>query len=322
MSLRSLLSVDDGTFRLLGVALGILLFFTVLFYTWRAVKPRAFLAEMITRTHSWWIIYALSILFFCINPSLGFVGLALLAIGAWHEFNLRLPAGLMPQRVRWMVTIFIVFEFFAAAQGAVLLTMAFLPISLFVLVTIWVLLFEPRTSAMTAPSTAMWGLSITALGLSHLALLLALPKMPSFAGSMAGILLYYIFLTQFNDVLQFLWGTIFGKHKIAPDLSPKKTWEGFLGAAATTTIIAFLLRDMTPFSAIQSLIVGAILAISGYFGDLNISAVKRNLNIKDMGQVIPGHGGLLDRLDSITLSSLVYVYLIVYWFYDLSLTTV
>ncbi len=111
-----------------------------------------------------------------------------------------------------------------------------------------------------------------------------------------------------------MWGATLGRHPIAPEASPKKTWEGFLGGAATTTILAWALREITPFSEIQSLLVGLGLGITGYLGDLNISAVKRNLNLKDMGHVIPGHGGILDRIDSLTFSSLLFFYVVAYWF--------
>jgi phosphatidate cytidylyltransferase len=117
-------------------------------------------------------------------------------------------------------------------------------------------------------------------------------------------------------VLQFLWGSIFGRHQISPEISPKKTWEGFLGGLVTTVGLAYALRFLTPFNEQQSLIVGAVLAITGFTGDLVLSAFKRSLGLKDMGNVIPGHGGLLDRIDSVTLSSISYFYVIYYWFYS------
>jgi phosphatidate cytidylyltransferase len=118
---------------------------------------------------------------------------------------------------------------------------------------------------------------------------------------------------QFNDVLQFIWGTLFGKRLISPIISPKKTWERLIGAVLTTMILANALRYLTPFTMWQSLLIGLLMPIFGFWGDLTISTLKRNLKVKDMGTVIPGHGGVLDRIDSILISSLVYFYLVYFW---------
>lgn len=308
-------TIDPGAQKILLIVLSILIFFTILFYTWKQFKRFALLDEMITRTHSWWAIFILYIVFFCIHPMLGYFGLAALGFAALKEFFDKFPEEKLPQRVRFLAYIFGLVQFALATSNQLVAVIGLIPIVYLTLVTIWVLLFEKPDAVMTAVPLSLWGLLLCVFGLSHLALLLAMPKIPEYVGTTSSLFLYYLFLTQFNDVLQFCWGTLLGKHKIAPQISPKKTWEGFLGAAVTTTGLAYLLRDITPFSVTQSLVVGLVLAVTGYFGDLNISAIKRNLSIKDMGNVIPGHGGLLDRIDSITFSSIVYFYLILYWFY-------
>jgi phosphatidate cytidylyltransferase len=292
-----------------------LVFFTVLFYVWAIFKKSLLLTEMITRTHSWWAIFFLYILFFCVHPSFGQIGIALIGLGAIHELFGKWPEDMLPQDVRILAYVFAIMQFAFASRGSLLPTAVFLPVVFFLVVNVWTVLFEPLKMVMAAPSLAIWGLLLSVYGLSHLSLLLAMPPIAGFQGTTSGLFLYYIFLTQFNDVLQFIWGTLFGHHAIAPHISPKKTWEGFLGGAATTTLLAVLLRNITPFNFVQSALVGIALGVFGYLGDLNISAIKRNLGVKDMGSVIPGHGGILDRIDSITLSSLVYFYLIVFWFY-------
>ncbi|WP_413289696.1 phosphatidate cytidylyltransferase [Bdellovibrio sp. HCB337] len=308
-------TIDPGAQKILLIVLSILVFFTVLFYTWKQFKRFALLDEMITRTHSWWAIFVLYIVFFCIHPMLGYFGLAALGFATLKEFFDKFPESKLPQRVRFLAYIFVLVQFALASANQLVPVIGLIPIVYLTLVTIWVLLFEKPEAVMTAVPISLWGLLLCVFGLSHLSLLLAMPKIPDYVGTTSSLFLYYLFLTQFNDVLQFCWGTLLGKHKIAPQISPKKTWEGFLGAAVTTTVLAYLLRDITPFSVTQSLVVGLVLAVTGYFGDLNISAIKRNLSLKDMGNVIPGHGGLLDRIDSITFSSIVYFYLILYWFY-------
>ena len=122
-----------------------------------------------------------------------------------------------------------------------------------------------------------------------------------------------LFLGQFNDVLQFLWGKLFGKHKITPDVSPNKTWEGFIGGLVCTIILGYFLRFLTFFTPVQAVTASFCIAFAGFFGDLNMSAIKRDLGIKDMGNTIPGHGGIMDRLDSLSFASLIFFHLVRTW---------
>jgi phosphatidate cytidylyltransferase len=117
-------------------------------------------------------------------------------------------------------------------------------------------------------------------------------------------ILALIVLVACNDTFAFLSGVLFGKHLMAPHVSPKKTWEGFLGAIIATTVGAALVLH---FSFHRPWYVGAILGVVGVitatFGDLIESAIKRDLGIKDMGKILPGHGGILDRVDSLLFTA-------------------
>lgn len=310
------LPVDATIQTILTICLSILLFFTLLFYAWRFVRPRPFLKEMLDRTHSWWVIFFLYILFFCIEKNLGYVGLALLSASALYEFLGKLDDSQVPRSLRWLCFIMVPVQFVLCWRSEFLPAVVLIPVVFFVLGTVIVLLFEKTKVIITAPATALWAMLINVYGFAHLALLLSFPALPGSPTGAQGLFLFYIFLTQFNDVLQFLWGTILGRHKIHTEISPKKTWEGLIGGVVTTAVLAVLLHDLTPFDVTQSVIVGLLLATTGFLGDLTVSAIKRSLGLKDMGTVIPGHGGILDRIDSIVLSSLIYFYLVLYWFYS------
>ncbi|HUP55996.1 MAG TPA: phosphatidate cytidylyltransferase [Bdellovibrionota bacterium] len=314
----TLFDLDLAQQVLLRIVFGILSFFTILFYSWRALRPKAFLKEMISRTHSWWAIVLLYLVFFCIHPILGFVGLGALAFFSLSELMDKLDQKNLPNSLRYLALGVVPIQFVLSYRAELIAVSALIPVVFLVLASLLTLMLEDVKMIRIGPATALWTLMLTTYGLSHLALLLSLP--PINAGRFSqtsGLFAYYLFLTQFNDVLQFLWGSLLGRHRISPEISPKKTWEGFLGGLATTIALAYGLRFLTPFSETQSLIVGALLAITGFVGDLVLSAFKRSLGLKDMGSVIPGHGGLLDRIDSVTLSSITYFYLIYYWFYSL-----
>jgi phosphatidate cytidylyltransferase len=115
-----------------------------------------------------------------------------------------------------------------------------------------------------------------------------------------GYLLYVVFATELNDVAAFMFGKLFGKHQFRSQISPKKTWEGALGALGVSLAMPWLLRFSFPhFGATQLVLTGLIVGVGGQLGDLAISVIKRDIGVKDMGAGIPGHGGILDRIDSL-----------------------
>jgi phosphatidate cytidylyltransferase len=126
------------------------------------------------------------------------------------------------------------------------------------------------------------------------------------------LLLFFIFLVSFNDVFQFTWGKLLGKTRLFPKTSPNKTLEGFILGVLTTLIFGIVLRFLTPFSYSQTLIVSGMIGITGFLGDLTLSAIKRKIGIKDYGLALPGHGGVLDRIDSLLFSAPIFYYLVVY----------
>jgi phosphatidate cytidylyltransferase len=113
-------------------------------------------------------------------------------------------------------------------------------------------------------------------------------------------LLYLLFAVELNDVAAYVTGKLFGRHALRSNISPKKTWEGALGALAVSLALPWALHFTFPHLGTQDLLVaGLIVGIGGQLGDLAISVIKRDLGIKDMGATIPGHGGILDRIDSL-----------------------
>jgi phosphatidate cytidylyltransferase len=161
-----------------------------------------------------------------------------------------------------------------------------------------------------------WGLMTTVFSISHAAYLLALPVEQNPQAGGAGLLFYLVFLTQFNDVAQFTWGKLLGLHPVVPKVSPKKTREGLLGGVLTTTLMAWLIAPyLTPLSYEWALGAGLLIGIGGFIGDVVISAIKRDIGIKDSGNMIPGHGGIMDRIDSLTFTAPLFFHYIYYLHY-------
>jgi phosphatidate cytidylyltransferase len=115
-----------------------------------------------------------------------------------------------------------------------------------------------------------------------------------------GYLMYLLFAVEVNDVAAYTCGKAFGKHPLRSEISPKKTWEGAIGALAVSMALPWALHFSFPhFGALECILTGLIVGIGGQLGDLSISVIKRDLQIKDMGALMSGHGGILDRLDSL-----------------------
>ena len=137
--------------------------------------------------------------------------------------------------------------------------------------------------------------AMTVLGLSFIVQLTAMP---------VEWLFYLFVLTALNDIGQFIAGTLFGRQKLVPNISPNKTWQGLAGGMAVSVLVSLALGGylkLAPAPWLAS--VGTALALAGFAGDITYSAVKRRLGIKDFSQLIPGHGGMLDRVDSLVFTA-------------------
>jgi phosphatidate cytidylyltransferase len=131
-----------------------------------------------------------------------------------------------------------------------------------------------------------------------------------------GYLLFLVLAVEGSDVAAFLAGKLFGRRKLRPEISPNKTWGGSLGALAVSMALPWLMWFSFPhFGVLQLVLTGVIVGIGGQLGDLTISMIKRDVGVKDMGALIPGHGGLLDRIDSLIFVGPLFFHM-VRWFYD------
>ena len=158
-----------------------------------------------------------------------------------------------------------------------------------------------------------WGLLVCVYGLSHAPALLML-DIPGYAGQNVKLLLFLILIVESSDVLQFIWGKLCGRRPIAPTVSPSKTVEGFLGGIATATLLGGVLWPLTPFSPLQCAAMSCVATSVGFAGGLVMSAIKRDRGIKDFGVTIAGHGGILDRVDSLCFAAPVFFHLTRYFY--------
>lgn len=190
-----------------------------------------------------------------------------------------------------------------------------------IMIPVWAFLAIPTLNAMVGDShrflertaTLQWGLMVCVYCVSFAPALLWL-RIPGYEGENAKLLLYCVGIVQLSDFLQYVFGKWLGRTPMAPRISPKKTWEGFVLGVGAATAVGTVLWYMTPFRAWQAGLMSLIVALMGVAGGLTMSAIKRDRGVKDFGTLLPGHGGMLDRIDSVTFSVPVFFHLTRFFF--------
>ncbi len=190
-----------------------------------------------------------------------------------------------------------------------------------ILIPVYAALIMPIRNATTGETKdflartaqVQWALMICVYFVSHAPALLTLHIL-GYEGQNAKLLLFLVIVVQMSDVLQYVWGKLTGKRKIVPKLSPNKTVEGFVGGVASASLLGGALFWITPFTFIQATVLAFLICLMGFFGGLVMSGIKRDRNVKDFGTLIEGHGGILDRIDSICFSAPLFFHLVRFYF--------
>jgi len=190
-----------------------------------------------------------------------------------------------------------------------------------ILIPVYAFLFIPIRSALAGDcerflertAKIQWGLMVCVYCVSYVPALLSL-DIPGYEKQNGKLMFYFVLVAQISDVFQYVWGKIVGRHKIAPNVSPNKTWEGFIGGIACATFVGAVLWWATPFTPIQSAGMSLAITLMGFGGGLVMSAIKRDRGVKDYGHMIEGHGGVMDRIDSLCFAAPVFFHLVRFFF--------
>ncbi len=281
---------------------GVLLFATVVVFAMVKRRPERNHTELQLRIRSWWVILVLFATAILASKTTTIVLFAFVSFLSLKEYLTLIPTRRVDRRTLFWGYLTIPLQYFFILRGWYGMSLVFIPVYLPIALGPRMIASGETKGYIKAISTIYFGTLLTVFGLSHLAMFTVIPQIGATSG--ISIIMYVVTLTQFNDVAQYVWGKNFGRTKITPTVSPNKTWEGFLGGFATTVVISILVGPwMTPLSPLLSACSGAFIGVAGFFGDLNMSALKRDLGVKDTGALLPGHGGILDRVDSLTYTA-------------------
>lgn len=272
--------------------------------------------EIVQRLRTWWIIVILLSSALLLSSEASLIFFALISFLGLKEFLTLAPTRRVDRNVLFYIYLCIPVQYLWAGLEWYGMFIIFVPVYFFLFVPLRMVLSGNTQNFLKAAGILHWGVMTTVFSLSHLGFLLMLPATTNPYGTGAAQVLYLIILTQFNDVAQYLWGKTFGSRRVVPTVSPNKTWEGLLGGVLTTTVLATALSiPMTNLTLLQGAFAGLGIGIFGFVGDVCVSAVKRDLGIKDTSQMLPGHGGVLDRVDSLTYTAPLFFHFVYYFCY-------
>lgn len=273
-------------------------------------KPYSELAE---RTRSWFYMIVIAVVGIFINDVVAMVFFALLSYLALKEYFTLIPTRLTDRRILFYGYVAIIFQYYFAYIQWYEVFIICIPVYLFLFLPFRQMLIGDTAGFINNTSKVQWGVMLFVFAISHLAYLLMLPAVDSVTAPM--MVLYLVFLTELNDILQFVCGKCLGKRKIIPKVSPNKTVEGFLGGVIFTTLLALVFCYLTPFTWLQAIGAGLIISVGGFIGDVVVSMVKRDVGVKDGSNLIAGHGGVIDRVDSLTYTAPLFFHYVYYLYY-------
>ncbi len=309
---------DRETLLIVGGIMGLLLLASSIVFILKrrqgAGPPNPVIANLDARVRAWWVMVGL----FTVALFTGGLGSVIL-FGLLSFFALREFITLTPTRPGDHRTLFWAFFVITPLQYVLVaiqwygLFAVFIPVYAFLFIPIRTALAADCANFLERTAKVQWALMVCVYCVSHVPALLML-EIPGYEGANARLLLFFVIVVQLSDVLQYVWGKLLGRRKIAPLLSPNKTWEGFIGGVLSASAVGAALWWATPFQPWQAGVLALIITLMGFFGGLVMSAIKRDRGIKDYGAMIEGHGGVMDRIDSICFAAPVFFHLVRFGF--------
>ena len=280
----------------------------------RSESARDTAANLNARIRAWWVMVGIFTLAVWAGPIASVVLFTLMSFLALREF-----VTLAPTRREDHRTLFWSFFLITPLQYALIayrwygLFSIMIPVYGFIFVAVSNVLARKTERFLERTAIIHWGLMVCVYCVSHAPALLTL-EIPGYRGNRVKLLVFLVLVVQISDVLQYVFGKLFGKRRIAPEVSPNKTWEGFVGGVLAATLLGTAIWRVTPFTPAQAAAMALAITLAGFAGGLVMSAIKRDRGAKDYGALIQGHGGMLDRIDSLCFAAPVFFHLTRYYF--------
>jgi phosphatidate cytidylyltransferase len=275
-------------------------------------RPHAVIDNLVQRVNAWWVmIGAIGVAFAFGRPGVMLL-FAFISFYALREFT-TLVYTRRADHAAIAAAFFLVLplQYYYVWTGWYGMYSIFVPVYAFLVLPILAALGGDTQRFLERTSKVQWGLMVSVFCISHVPALVTL-EIPGYEGRNLLLIAFLVIVVQGSDVLQYVWGKLFGRRKVAPELSPSKTWEGLVGGVASATAMGAALHVITPFTPLEAAGLSFVICIMGFLGGLVMSAIKRDRGVKDWGHLIEGHGGMLDRLDSVVFAAPIFFHLVRY----------
>lgn len=275
----------------------------------RAGPADPVIANLNQRIKAWWVMVAVVGLTFVLGKTAIIVLYGLISFLALREFMTLLPTR-RADHLALAALFFVVLplQYWLVHQDRYGIYSIFIPVYAFLFLPITAVLRGDTAHFMRRISEVQWAAMICVYCISYVPALLYL-KIPGYEGRNLLLIAFLVLVVQGSDVLQYVFGKLWGRRTIAARVSPAKTVEGFAGGVASATALGAALFWITPFSPVAAAALALAVALMGFFGGLVMSAIKRDLGVKDWGHLIAGHGGMLDRFDSVIFAAPIFFHL-------------
>ena len=275
-------------------------------------RAHATIDNLNARLKAWWIMIAV-IAAATWTGAWAVIGLfALVSFQCLREYVSLAPTRKGDHRALiWSFYVFLPLQYYLIAAGWYGLFSILIPVYAFLLLPISASLGADTTRFLERSAKIQWGLMICVYCLSHVPALLTL-EIPGYEGRNLLLVVFLLLTVQSSDVFQYIWGKLLGRHALSKQISPSKTVEGLVGGVLSATAMGAALWWITPFSPVEAAFVALVINTLGFFGGFVLSAIKRDRGVKDWGHLIEGHGGMLDRVDSLAFSAPVFFHVLRY----------
>jgi phosphatidate cytidylyltransferase len=277
-------------------------------------NARSTVGNLNARVRAWWIMAVIFAIAFCFGNTVTLILFALTSFYCLREFITLTPTRAADYRpVAAAFYLFLPLQYYSIGISWQSVFSIAIPVYGFLLLPVLSVFKGDTFDFLQRTSKVQWGLMLMVYCISHAPALLLL-NIPNFEGRNVLLLFFLFTVVQISDVLQYVFGKLFGRWKVAPNVNPAKTWEGLIGGGLSATAAGAWLSWITPFTPLQAAVISFVVVVAGFCGGLVLSAVKRSLGAKDWGAMIAGHGGTLDRMDSVAFAALIFFHLTNYFF--------
>ncbi|HKF69409.1 MAG TPA: phosphatidate cytidylyltransferase [Vicinamibacterales bacterium] len=310
--------VDTALLRLVGGVLALLVVASAigaLMHRFTRGDPgRAMVENINARIRAWWVmasVFAISV----ITGAVGSIALfTVISFLAMREFVTLAPTRRADHRaLLWCFFAVTPVEYALIWIGWYGLFSILIPVYISIFVAIRVVLAGDTERFLERTATLQWAVMICVYFVSYVPALLML-RIPGHERQNAKLMFFLVLVVELSDVLQYIWGKAIGRRRIAPSISPNKTWAGFVGGTLSASAIGAAIWWATPFGPMTAATMAFVVTLMGFAGGLIMSAIKRDRGVKDYGSLIEGHGGILDRIDSLCFAAPVFFHLTRYFF--------